>query len=138
MAKSPFQTVDEYIASYSGDVRERLERMRAIIRSSAPQAEERLSWGAPCYYLNGFLVQFAAAKKHIGFYSSPEAIGRFAEELAEYETNQKNTVRLPLNKPLPEALVVAMTRFQASGIAQNKSVTKLSLRPETKWNIVME
>ena len=53
------------------------------------------------------------AKKHIGFYSSPEAIRRFASELAEFETNEKNTVRLPLNKPLPEALIDAITRFQA-------------------------
>ncbi len=113
MAKSPLQTVDEYIAGYSGDVRGRLERMRALIRAAVPEAEERLSWGAPCYYLNGFMVQFAAAKKHIGFYSSPAAIRQFASELAEYETNEKNTVRFPLSKPLPEALIVAMTRFQA-------------------------
>ena len=113
MAKSPFQTVDEYVASYSGEVRERLECMRALIRAAVPEAEERLSWGAPCYYLNGFMVQFAAAKKHIGFYSSPEAIRRFTSELAEFETNEKNTVRLPLNKPLPESLIDAMTRFQA-------------------------
>ena len=113
MAKSPFSTVDEYIASHSGDVRERLERMRALIRAAVPEAEERLSWGAPCYYLNGFMVQFAAAKKHIGFYSSPEAIRQFAAELAEFETNAKNTARFPMSKPLPESLIVAMTQFQA-------------------------
>ena len=83
MAKSPYQTVDEYISSHPEDVRVRLERMRALSRAAVPEAEERLSWGAPCYYLNGFMVQCAAAKKHIGFYSSPEGISRFAGELAE-------------------------------------------------------
>ena len=66
MAKSPFQTVDEYVASYSGEVRERLECMRALIRAAVPEAEERLSWGAPCYYLNGFMVQFAAEQAPSG------------------------------------------------------------------------
>ena len=86
MAKSPFSSVDEYIASFEGEVRARLERMCAVIRETVPEAEERLSWGTPTYYLNGFLVEFAAAKKHIGFYSSPETIAAFAGELTEYET----------------------------------------------------
>ena len=49
MAKSPFSSVDEYIASFEGEVRARLERMRAVIRETVPEAEERLSEiiGAP-------------------------------------------------------------------------------------------
>lgn len=58
-------------------------------------------------------MEFVAAKKHIGFYSSPETIAAFAGELTEYETNGKNTLRLPLNRPLPEKLVARMTAHQA-------------------------
>ena len=35
------------------------------------------SWSAPLYNQNAFLVQFAAYKKHIGFYCRPAAISYF-------------------------------------------------------------
>lgn len=62
MSKSPYQSVEEYIGSFDGVTHEKLTTLRSIIRETAPNAEEKLSWGVPTYYQNGFLVEFAMAK----------------------------------------------------------------------------
>ena len=79
--------------------------MRNAIREAVPEASEKIAWGAPTYNQNGFLVQFAGYKKHIGFYCSPAAISSFKEELLNYKTDEKNTIQFPLDKELPLELV---------------------------------
>ena len=66
----------------------------------------------PLYSQNGFLVQFAAHKKHIGFYCRPAAIAFFREELLDYKTNEKNTIQFPLDKELPLELVKRIVLFR--------------------------
>lgn len=111
MSKSPYQSVEEYIGSFDGVTHEKLTTLRSIIRETAPNAEEKLSWGVPTYYQNGFLVEFAMAKAHIGFYTSPNAIAHFKEELRGLCTNNKNTTQLPLDQELPVDLIRRMVLF---------------------------
>ena len=63
-------TVDEYINSFYQQIQINLIKLRKIIKETAPEAQEKISWGVPTYFQDGFLVQFAAYKKHIGFYTS--------------------------------------------------------------------
>lgn len=112
MAKSPFATVDEYIASHDEAVADKLRRIRLLIRETAPDAEEKLSWGAPTYYYHGYLLQFAAGKNHIGFYTSPETLEHFRDALTGFKTNAKNTLQIPLTAPMPEELLKQMIRFR--------------------------
>ena len=56
--KPAFSTVDEYIASYSGDVRQRMETLRQIILECSPDITEKISWGMATFVLNGNLVHF--------------------------------------------------------------------------------
>lgn len=114
MAVSPYPSVEAYIHSFDGNVRDKLSQLRALIRQAAPQAQEKLSWGAPAYWQHGFVTQFSACKRHIGFYTSPAAIAHFAQRLEGYQTNTKNTVRLPLDAPLPAELIGEMVRFQVT------------------------
>lgn len=104
-------TVEAYIAGYDGEVRERLEKLRALILGCSPDIAEKISWGMPTFVLNGNLVHFAAAKRHIGFYPAPSAIEVFAPRLSEYQSS-KGAVQFPNNKPMPYDLVRDMVLFR--------------------------
>jgi uncharacterized protein YdhG (YjbR/CyaY superfamily) len=110
-------TVDEYIAGFPGNVRTLLEQVRTIIRQSAPQAIEGISWSMPAYKLNGNpLVYFAGHKKHIGFYPIPSGIEAFKNELAEYGQSGKGSVQFPYNKPVPLDLIGRIVKYRITEI----------------------
>ena len=96
--------IDEYIAAAPEEVRDKLVKLRAAIRASAPKAEERISYGMPYYSYKGRLAYFRHAKKHIGLYVPPPVIEEHKKELEGYETSMA-TVRFPINKALPIALI---------------------------------
>jgi uncharacterized protein YdhG (YjbR/CyaY superfamily) len=92
------------------DKRHALEKLRAQIKAAAPKAEECMSYGIPGFRLQGkLLVSYGAATKHCAFY--PGSIGRrFANELRDYDTSGKGTIRFSADKPLPAALVRKIVR----------------------------
>jgi len=99
------QTIDEYLAPLDEDKRAALEKLRQIIKSAAPRAEECISYGIPGFRLNGrLLVSFGAAAKHCSFYPGAHPIAAHKDELKDYSLS-KGTIRFPLNNPLPAALV---------------------------------
>jgi uncharacterized protein YdhG (YjbR/CyaY superfamily) len=106
------QTVDEYIAAAPEAVRPVLREMRALIRSAAPAASERISWAMPTYTGKHNLVHFAAHKVHMGFYPGAEAMKRFQAELAPYKTS-KGAVQFPYGQPLPGELIQRIVHFRA-------------------------
>jgi uncharacterized protein YdhG (YjbR/CyaY superfamily) len=116
-SKSQFKTMDEYIARFPRNVRDVLEELRRVIRESAPEAEETISYGIPTFKLNGNLVFFAAYRNHIGFYPTPSAIEAFKKELSPFEQS-KGTVRFPLDKPIPFDLVKKIVKFR---VKENES-----------------
>jgi uncharacterized protein YdhG (YjbR/CyaY superfamily) len=105
------ETIDEYIAGFPKDIQEILEKVRLTIRSAAPDAEEKISYQMPTFFLKGNLVHFAAFKKHIGFYPVPSGIEEFTAELSIYEGG-KGSVRFPLDKPIPYDLIGRIVRFR--------------------------
>jgi uncharacterized protein YdhG (YjbR/CyaY superfamily) len=107
-------TVEEYIVQFEPKTQEVLTDLRKTILSATQDMEEKMAWSMPTYYQNGFLVQFAAFKKHIGFYSSPTAIEYFKDQLVGYKTNTKNTIRFPIGEPIPFELVKKIVQFRVS------------------------
>ena len=49
-------TVDEYINSFYQQIQINLIKLRKIIKETAPEAQEKISWGVPTYFQDGFLV----------------------------------------------------------------------------------
>jgi uncharacterized protein YdhG (YjbR/CyaY superfamily) len=113
------ENVDDYIAGFPPDVRQRLEAVRTAVRKAAPDAEERLSYQMPAFFLNGVLVYFAAFKKHIGFYPRNTALRKFRKELSPY-MGAKCTVRFPFDKPIPTRLISKIVKFRVTENSKDK------------------
>jgi uncharacterized protein YdhG (YjbR/CyaY superfamily) len=108
-----FHSIDEYIATFPEDIQALLEAVRATIKASAPDAEERISYQMPTFALNGNVVHFAALKNHIGFYPTPSGIEAFKDELSMYE-GSKGAVKFPIGQPLPMELISKIVQFRVT------------------------
>jgi uncharacterized protein YdhG (YjbR/CyaY superfamily) len=104
-------TIDEYIAGFPGDVQKILQEVREVIKKTAPEAEEAISYGIPTFKLKGNLVHFGGFKNHIGFYPAPRGLEKFKEELSAYE-GSKGTVKFPLDKPIPYDLIRKIVAYR--------------------------
>ncbi|AWP29288.1 hypothetical protein PVOR_08675 [Paenibacillus vortex V453] len=85
---------DEYITSCTPEVQSILQTLRNVIRESAPEAREKISYQMPTFDFHGNLVHFAAFKKHIGFYPAFSGIEAFQDELKRQQANRKRRNRL--------------------------------------------
>jgi uncharacterized protein YdhG (YjbR/CyaY superfamily) len=97
-------SVDEYIAAFPPETQRVLEQLRGLIRASAPDATETISYAIPTFDLNGHLVHFAGYEKHVGFYPTGRGVEAFKDELKVYKGG-KGSVQFPLDEPLPADLI---------------------------------
>ena len=116
---SSLPAVDEYIRSFTPEVQARLAKVRATIRRQAPQADERMSYGIPTYFLGENLVHFAAFARHIGLYPGPSGIAEFQDALSRYKS-AKGSVQFPHDEPLPLALIADIVKFRVAECAPKK------------------
>jgi uncharacterized protein YdhG (YjbR/CyaY superfamily) len=124
------KTVDEYLAELPYAERIVLDKLRAIIKSAAPKAEELISYGMPGYKYKGPLVYFAAFKNHCSFFPGSSQIIKMYEELKAYKT-AKGTIQFTINKPLPVALVkkIVKARMQEN---ETRQLAKQMKKPVKK------
>jgi uncharacterized protein YdhG (YjbR/CyaY superfamily) len=108
MAEDPAGTIDAYIARFPPEVAEVLSRLRETVRSAAPDAVERMSYGMPTFRLGRDMLHFGAFKGHIGVYP-PVREPELAERAAPYR-GEKGNLRLPLDQPIPYALIADIVK----------------------------
>ncbi len=108
--KTPPKNIDEYIAAFPPDVQKILEKIRKVIRTIVPDAEEASKYQIPTFVLNGNLVHFAAYKEHIGLYPAPRGADELKDELAAYEGG-KGTLRFSLEEPIPYNLIGRVVKY---------------------------
>ncbi len=121
-----FRSIDEYIATFPEDIQALLEAVRATIKASAPDAEERISYQMPTFALHGNLVYFAALKNHIGLYPTSSGIEAFKDELSRYEFT-KGSVKFPFSQPLPLELISKIVQFRVT-----ENLTKAAAKTRKK------
>jgi uncharacterized protein YdhG (YjbR/CyaY superfamily) len=110
--RSTAESIDEYIAEFPPETRKVLEEVRALIRASAPDATEKISYAIPTFDLGGrHLVHFAGYEKHLGFYPGASGIAAFKEELGPYKS-AKGSVQFPLDRPMPADLIRRIVAFR--------------------------
>jgi uncharacterized protein YdhG (YjbR/CyaY superfamily) len=108
--KSPI-TVDEYIALAPQNVQPILEKIRAVIKEAAPQAQEKISYKMPGFYDHGYLAWFGLHAQHIGFYPTGSGVEAFKEQLSAYKTS-KGAVQFPLDQPIQFDLIRRIVKFK--------------------------
>ncbi len=118
--KKSFTSIDEYIESFPKETQKILREIRATIKAAAPQAEEKISYQMPTFFLNGNLIHFAAFKNHIGLYPTPSGTEAFKEEIAKYKA-AKGSIQLPLDEPMPLNLISRIVKFR---VAENLQKAK--------------
>ncbi|SRR3990172_9115831 len=116
MAKTNFQSIDEYINTFPITVQKILEKVRQTIKKAAPEGVEAISYQMPTFKLEGRnLIHFAAWKKHIGFYATPSGNVAFKKELSKYK-GAKGSVRFPIDKPMPLFLIEKIVKYRIKEI----------------------
>lgn len=104
-------SISAFIQLFPNDVQNKLESIRALVKSLAPEAIEAISYGIPTFKLNGNLIHFAAYKNHIGLYPGADGIAHFAHKFSKY-TYSKGTVQFPLDEPLPIELIQEIVQYR--------------------------
>jgi len=111
MKRSAAKNVDEYLAAVPEPARTTLDTIRAVIRSAVPpETTEATTYGIPTFKYKGSLLAFAAFKNHCSLFPmSLAVIDTFKNELKPFLAS-KGTIRYPLDKPLPSALVKKLVK----------------------------
>jgi uncharacterized protein YdhG (YjbR/CyaY superfamily) len=126
MKEKTITTIDEYIEQSPENIQQALKNIRKVIKESAPNAGERISYKMPAFYLEGNLVYFAAFKNHIGFYPVPSGINKFEQELSVYKQG-KGSIQFPLDQPIPYKLISKIVKYRVKENLE-KAKAKLSKR----------
>lgn len=125
MAKTNFQSIDEYIAACPPESQAYLSEIRKLIHALVPEAKEKISYQIACFELNGMnLIYFAGWKKHVSLYPLPAGSEAFERQIAKY-VDGKGTLKFPLAEPLPLKLIERDIKLH---LEANKKKTKGELK----------
>jgi len=112
--REKFETIDQYLAAFNGETRDRLEQIRAIAHKVAPDAEEVISYNIPALKIGKeFLTYFSGYAEHvsISFVPTDTVYEKFATELAD-NAKSKSTIQFATDKPLPAGLIQEILEFR--------------------------
>lgn len=124
MKTNNITTVEGYIASFPAATQKLLKQVRSIIKKTAPEAEESISYGMPAYKLfKKPLVYFAGYEKHIGFYATPTGHAAFKKELSRYKQG-KGSVQFPVDEPIPVELIERIVLFRVEENKKKQTTSK--------------
>ena len=116
------KTVDDYISYFPSETKTKLQIIRQIIKDTAPEAIESISYGMPAYRINKKpLVYYGGFAKHIGFYATPTGHEKFKKQLSVYKQG-KGSVQFPLDQPLPVALIKDIIKFRLKENNKTKNI----------------
>jgi uncharacterized protein YdhG (YjbR/CyaY superfamily) len=111
--------VDAYIAGSDARVRPILKKIRAIVREEAPEAEEKISYRMPAFFLGGAVVYYAPFKHHIGMFPPVKGDLSLNKALARYQ-GEKGNLRFPLDEPMPYPLIRRVVQARLKALSASK------------------
>jgi uncharacterized protein YdhG (YjbR/CyaY superfamily) len=103
--------MDDYLGRLPPAERAALERVRVIVGSVAPSAEQGTSYGMPAFMCAGRpLLGFRAAKHHLSIFPfSPATIDAVRDRLDGFDL-AKGTIRFTPDHPVPEDVLADVIR----------------------------
>lgn len=112
-------TVEEYIFAAPNEALPHVRKLREILQSVAPEAQEVIKWGTPFFVEPRFLFAYSAHKSHMNFSPHSACMEVFREELADYKTT-KHSLQIPYNEPLMEDLIQRMAEYCVAYVSQRE------------------
>lgn len=114
--------VDDYIAQFGDETKERLTWLRHVIQATFPGTIEDISYGMPTYRPapeKRGIVHFAAAKDHIGIYAifDPKNDADMHKIMNPYRTG-RGTLQFKNSEKLPRRKIRQILAHHASKVDQ--------------------
>jgi uncharacterized protein YdhG (YjbR/CyaY superfamily) len=114
--------IDDHLAGLPDGQRETLQRLCDTLREILPAAEEKISYRMPCVAVQGKAVAgFDGYKEHCSYFPhSGNVIGEVVERygpLPAWADHDAGTLRFPIGKALPKALVKRLVRVRLDEIS---------------------
>ena len=112
--------IDDYLVRFSGLEKVELEKVRSVVSTNIPDAQEVITYGMPGYKYKGkYLVAFSVFKDHFGLFPTSGPIEKLKYKLADYKTS-KGGVQFTVEKPLPESLIKEILLARVAEITEIK------------------
>ena len=102
--KPAHATVDAYLAAAEPGARRVLRKIRSIVASAVPDAQQIISYQMPAFKLRRVFFCYAAFTSHIGIYPPVKGSDALEKALQPYR-GPKGNLKFPLDQPLPYALI---------------------------------
>ncbi|KAB2922599.1 MAG: hypothetical protein F9K22_11135 [Bacteroidetes bacterium] len=119
-------TVAEYLSRQPKDVRAAFERIRRTVKSVAPEASERISYGMPTFFVEKALLGYAAHAKHCSIFPwSGLTLRTLRDELSDFSTSA-GTVRFTPERPIPAALLKRILKARLAEIRSGMTRTAVN------------
>ncbi len=107
--------IDDYLSKIDPVKKAELERIRSIVKKTAPETEEVISYGMPGFKYRGkYLLGYAAFRDHLSLFPTSQPVEMFKDQLVDYQLS-KGTIQFTLERPLPEMLIrkIVLSRVKA-------------------------
>ncbi|MFD2078480.1 Uncharacterized conserved protein YdhG, YjbR/CyaY-like superfamily, DUF1801 family [Actinopolymorpha cephalotaxi] len=107
------QTIDEYVAGFTGQGRELLRELCVLAGEAVPEADEAIKWGSPAWVHPSGTILFIVNgyTKHANVVFTPSTREAFDADLEGFDTG-KGSVKLPYGEPVPSDLLRRMIDFR--------------------------
>ena len=111
--------IDDYLKTVPLGQRKLLQEVRQEMRKLLPEAEEAISYGLPCFKVDGGVVGgFAANKNFCSYYPfSGSTLGALKTELADY-SQTLSALHFTENKPLTKKIIKLLVAHRLQQIAE--------------------
>jgi len=122
--------VDAYIAAAPEAVRPILRELRQVIKTAAPHATEKISYGMPAYDQHGRVAYFAGFAGHVGLYGVAHVASDHDDDIGKFLENQ-STLRFPVGQALPVALIRRLVKARVKQNDAKEQTSALTRRRGT-------
>jgi uncharacterized protein YdhG (YjbR/CyaY superfamily) len=108
--------IDEYFKNVPDSQKAALEHVRSIIKQSAPDAEEVISYGMPAFKQDTkYLIGFGAFKHHLSIFPTSDPMVHSIPELQSFRTS-KGTLQFTEIHPIPDAIIKQIVTHRLASI----------------------
>lgn len=112
------KTVDDYIDLAPEACREKLIKLRTILKETFPNATEDLKWSKPVFEEKRILFSYWGTKNHVSFFPTQASLLPFTAELSAYNI-LKDSFQIKLNQELPIELIKRMALHRYKDVIEN-------------------